>query len=87
MLLTPLRHTYPLRLPPKFHRDVVAPDGLPIVIEWEMLEVGTSVFIPAVNLTKLLLQVQDVTKRKRMTVKGYPRIEAGKYGMRFWRVV
>ncbi len=72
---------------PKFHNDVVAPDGLPIAIEWEMLEVGTSVFVPAINLTKLLSQVQDIAKRKQITVKGYPRIEAGKYGMRFWRLV
>jgi hypothetical protein len=62
------------------------PDGLPIVIEWGKWEVGTSVFIPAINLTKLTFQIQDIAKQKRMIVKGFPRIEAGKYGMRLWRL-
>jgi hypothetical protein len=70
---------------PQLHKDALTPDGLPIVVEWDKLEVGTSVFIPAINLTKLSNQVRDVTKRKQMIVKGVTRIEAGKYGMRFWR--
>jgi len=60
---------------------------VPVVVEWDMLDVGTSVFIPAVNLNKLAAQVRDITQRKQMIVKGFPRIEAGKYGMRFWRMV
>ena len=69
------------------HRDAVTPDGIPVVVEWDRLGVGTSVFIPAVNLTKLAAQVRDIANRRSMIVKGFPRIEAGKYGMRFWRMV
>ena len=84
LLLAPLRPTY---LSTRLHRDTVTPDGVPVVIEWDKLDVGTSVFIPAINLTKLASQVQDIARRKRMIVKGFPRIEAGKYGMRVWRMV
>jgi hypothetical protein len=69
------------------HRDAVTPDGIPVVVEWDRLGVGTSVFIPAVNLAKLAAQVRDIAGRRKMIVKGFPRIEAGKYGMRFWRMV
>lgn len=80
----PLRSTY---LPTRLHRDTVTPDGIPVVIEWDKLDVGTSVFIPAINLIKLSSQLQDIARRKRMVVKGFPRIEAGKYGMRVWRMI
>jgi hypothetical protein len=73
--------------PQGLHRDAVTPDGIPVVVEWDRLGVGTSVFIPAVNLAKLAAQVRDIAGRRKMIVKGFPRIEAGKYGMRFWRMV
>ena len=64
----------------------MTPDGVPIVVEWSLLEVGTSVFIPAVNVNKLQEQIRAVTRRTGMVLKGFPRVEAGKYGMRFWRL-
>jgi hypothetical protein len=58
-----------------------------IDINWGAFEVGTSVFIPAVNLTRLKKQMQMIAKRKQMQLKGFDRIESGKLGMRFWRIL
>ena len=65
----------------------VCPDGVVIDINWGAFEIGTSVFIPAVNLTMLKKQMQILAKRKQMQIKGFDRIESGKLGMRFWRIV
>jgi len=65
----------------------VCPDGVVIDINWGAFDVGTSVFIPAVNLTMLKKQMQIIAKRKQMQVKGFDRIESGKLGMRFWRIL
>jgi hypothetical protein len=65
----------------------VCPDGVVIDINWGAFEVGTSVFIPAVNLTMLKKQMQILAKRKQMQIKGFDRIESGKLGMRFWRIL
>jgi hypothetical protein len=51
------------------------------------MDIGTSVFIPALNHIKLTRQVLNASKYNSMTLKGFSRIEAGKYGMRFWRVL
>jgi hypothetical protein len=65
----------------------VCPDGVVIDINWGAFEVGTSVFIPAVNLTMLKKQMQILAKRKQMQIKGFDRIESGKLGMRFCRIL
>jgi len=72
---------------PNLHEDAVCPDGLSIVVEWGEMAVGGSVFIPAVNHKVLSMQVKDIAGRLKMTLKGFSRIEAGCYGMRFWRVL
>jgi hypothetical protein len=65
----------------------VCPDGVVIDINWSAFEVGTSVFIPAVNLSRLKKQMQIIAKRKQMKIQGFDRIESGKLGMRFWRIL
>jgi hypothetical protein len=65
----------------------VCPEGVVIDINWGAFEIGTSVFIPAVNLSMLKKQMQTIAKRKQMQLKGFDRIESGKLGMRFWRIL
>jgi len=65
----------------------LCPDGVVIDINWGAFEIGTSVFVPAVNLTRLKKQMQTIAKRKQMQIKGLDRIESGKLGMRFWRIL
>lgn len=65
----------------------VCPDGVVINVGWDNFDIGMSVFIPAVNLSNLSKQMQNVAKAKGIQIKGYERIEAGKLGMRFWRIL
>lgn len=58
-----------------------------IKINWDDFVVGASIFIPAINLAELNKQMQIVAKEKEIKLKGYDRIEGGKLGMRFWRIL
>jgi len=65
----------------------INPDGVTININWENFVVGTSLFIPAINLSALDKQMQIVAKDNNLKIKGFERVEAGKLGMRFWRLL
>jgi hypothetical protein len=65
----------------------ICPDGVVININWESFVIGSSIFIPAINLSRLEKQVQTIAKSRKMQLKGLERIEAGKLGMRFWRLL
>ena len=69
------------------HLGQVCPDGVVIDVNWDNFHVGMSVFIPAVNLSRLNKQMQAIAKAKGIQVKGFDRIENKKLGMRFWRIV
>ena len=69
------------------HLGQVCPDGVVIDVNWDNLHVGMSVFIPAVNLSRLDKQMQIVANKKKVKLKGFDRIENGKLGMRFWRIL
>lgn len=69
------------------HKGQLCPDGVVIDINWDNFHVGTSVFVPAVNLAMLDKQMQTAAKDMEVTVKGFTRIENKKLGMRFWRIV
>ena len=60
--------------------DQVCPDGVVININWGRFDIGMSIFIPAINLVRLNKQMQTIANLKRITLKGYERIEAGKLG-------
>jgi hypothetical protein len=65
----------------------ICPDGVVIELDWGNFQIGMSVFIPAVNLSRLSKQMQNVAKDKQITIKGFERIENKKLGMRFWRIL
>ena len=67
--------------------DPINPDGVPITVFWHELVVGASIFIPAINMTKLIKQMYTEAKLKEMRLVGRERSEGGKIGVRFWRVV
>ena len=78
-----------IKLPLKVIRQEgqVCPDGVVIKINWDDFVVGASVFIPAINLAELNKQMQIIAKEKEIKLKGFDRIEGGKLGMRFWRIL
>ena len=66
--------------------DDIKPDGVRIVIQWDKLEVGASMFIPCLNTTKAKAQLNKIAEEKGMTLQLTPRIEEGQWGVRVWRV-
>jgi hypothetical protein len=49
--------------------------------------VGSSVFIPAINITELIAQFYEVSDAHKWYIEHRFRIENGKQGVRFWRLV
>jgi len=75
--------------PSKYIRSdgAVNPDGLLIHIDWPNFTVGTSIFVPALNMHKLIKQMNRYAERHGMRLLSVERIETGKLGVRFWRMV
>jgi hypothetical protein len=65
----------------------ICPDGVVINVNWDDFVVGSSIFIPAINLATLNKQVQTLANDRNFKLQAAERIEAGKLGMRFWRIV
>ena len=63
----------------------INPDGVPINVVWADLVVGASVFIPAINMAKLVRQMRLAATARGIQLKWVERIENGKLGTRFWR--
>lgn len=64
----------------------VCPDNVLIRIDWKFFEPGMSIFIPAVNVSRLETQMKSAARSRDYVVKGVERIEGGLLGMRFWRI-
>lgn len=65
----------------------LCPDGIVINVNWDKFEVGSSVFIPAINIAELEKQVKNVAIKMNFDIKSVERIEKSKLGMRFWRIL
>ncbi len=65
----------------------LAPDGVRILIDWDAYVVGASVFVPAVNVVQLKIQFNSIADDKNWKVESRDRIESGKFGVRFWRLL
>ena len=72
---------------PQPYSKPINPDGVEIKVRWSLFPVGASVFIPAINLSKLIRQMQREAELREIKLTHAERIEAGKLGVRFWRVV
>jgi|TARA_R100000479_G_C6311322_1_gene174123 hypothetical protein len=67
--------------------DDIAPDGVRIIVRWDKMVVGASVFIPCINARKAREQVNVIFKRKGWQYKAKTTIENNKLGVRIWRTV
>lgn len=68
-----------------YYIDDVYPDGVRIVVDWDAMVVGSSIFIPCVNTSAARSQAQNVAKRRNWTIKVTPRVENQLFGVRIWR--
>ncbi len=75
-MLTPILRTFDLH-----------PDGVQIIVNWDGMSVGTSVFVPCINTHLAEVQVKKITSGKGWSIKCEPRIEGEHLGIRVWRTL
>lgn len=66
--------------------DQLAPDGLLIVIDWDRMKVGSSVFVPCINTTLAKRQIRGAFERRGWKMRYYIRPENNMWGIRVWRI-
>ena len=63
------------------------PDGVRIIVDWDSMKTGMSVFILCVNTEKAVKQIKNIVQSKKWKVETRVVIEDGKLGVRIWRVL
>jgi len=67
--------------------DDINPDAVKIIIQWDKMVVGASVFIPCVDTEKAKEQLTKIAVEKSWQVAWRVRIEDKMFGLRIWRTV
>ena len=65
----------------------IAPDGVRITINWDNMNIGTSIFVPCINTESAIQEVTKICTEKGWEIQSCLRIEGGCLGVRFWRKV
>ena len=67
--------------------DDINPDTVKIIVQWDKMVVGASVFIPCIDTEKAKQQLEKVAELKSWQVEMRVRIENEMFGVRIWRTV
>jgi len=67
--------------------DDLNPDGVKICVDWELMGVNKSVFIPCINTEEATRQVKEVFTRRKWQSEVRVLIEDDKLGIRVWRTL
>ena len=62
------------------------PDGVRIIVNWDDMVIGSSVFILSVNTQEALSQIKNVMNDKGWKYQMQIRVEDEKLGVRVWRL-
>ena len=62
------------------------PDGVRIIVNWDDMVAGSSVFILSVNVQEALNQIKKVMNDKGWEYQMQIRVEDEKLGVRVWRL-
>ena len=62
------------------------PDGVRIIVNWDGMVAGSSVFILSVNTQEALSQIKNVMNEKGWKYQMQIRVEDEKLGVRVWRL-
>ena len=62
------------------------PDGVRIIVNWDDMVAGSSVFILSVNTQEALSQIKSVMNDKGWEYQMQIRVEDEKLGVRVWRL-
>lgn len=67
--------------------DDLNPDGVKVIVQWDKMVVGASVFIPCIDTEKAKQQLEKIAELKSWQVAIRVRIENKMFGLRIWRTV
>lgn len=65
--------------------DDIGPDGVVIVVDWDLMKVADSIFIPCINVKLALKQVRKIFERRGWSLRSKVSIENEILGLRIWR--
>jgi hypothetical protein len=65
--------------------DDVGPDGVVMVVDWDLMKVGNSIFIPCINVKLAIKQVTKIFDRRGWKLRAKVCIEHHILGLRIWR--
>lgn len=61
-------------------------DGVRVVVDWDTMRVGGSVFVPCLNSPGLFRDVRKIFAKKGWTARFAVRVERHILGVRIWRL-
>jgi len=67
--------------------DDLNPDKVKVVVQWDAMVVGASVFLPCIDTEKAKQQLEKISAFKSWQVAVRVRIEDKMFGLRIWRTV
>ena len=67
--------------------DDLNPDGVRIVVNWDDMVAGASVFIPCINTDEAMKQAAAITLEKGYKTEGRVVVENSILGIRIWRTM
>lgn len=67
--------------------DDLNPDGLRVTVNWDDMDVKSSIFVPCINTEKAKNQLQKLAERKKWGFDMQVCVENKKLGLRVWRTV
>jgi hypothetical protein len=67
------------------YQNELNPDGLRIVVPWDQIDVGTSVFIPCINERKCRKQIAEICLRLGIATQVRYATHNQHLGLRMWR--
>ena len=67
--------------------DDLNPDKVKVIVDWDKMVVGASVFVPCVDTDKAKQQIKKIAEMKEWAVEVRVRIENDMFGVRIWRTM
>jgi len=65
----------------------LCPDGQRIVVQWNKMFVGTSIFVPCINTTRAIAEAREITARRGWTIETQVGIIGDRWGVCVWRIL
>jgi len=67
--------------------DDLNPDGVRVIIDWDSMVIGASIFVPCINTHGASEELKRITASKGWECSILVRVEDGKLGVRMWRTL